>query len=322
MSARFVMLVLVTGATGFLGRRVVSDLQARHHSVGCLVHYPGGERVFPSPTPDVYYGNVSDPVALEEAAKGVEVVIHLVAIIRQRQRATFESTNHLGTANVVSAAKQAGAKHLIHISANGVTNDEKFRYLYSKWQGEQQVMNSGLPYTILRPTLMFGPGDEFLNKLAGLARILPFVPVAGAGRNRYQPIAVEDVARCVALSVDRQDLKGKTLDIGGPGQLSYNEIVSIVAQTLGKRRWRIHVPVWMMLLATLALQVVQPRPVVTVDQLRMLGIRTVGEPGIVEQIFDFTPRTLEGNIDFVRSVTAADGLKMAMGLRPARIRDH
>ena len=90
MSARFVMLVLVTGATGFLGRRVVSELQARHHSVRCLVHNPGGERVFPSLTPDVYYGNVSDPVALEVAALVVEVGIHPCAITRQRQRATFD----------------------------------------------------------------------------------------------------------------------------------------------------------------------------------------------------------------------------------------
>ncbi|PKB65250.1 MAG: hypothetical protein BZY80_00740 [SAR202 cluster bacterium Io17-Chloro-G2] len=320
------MLVLVTGATGFLGRQVVRELQERHHTVRCLVHTPGGERIFPGRTtdiyPDIYYGNVTDTEALAEAANGVEIVIHLVAIIRQRRRATFESINHLGAANVVAAAKQTGVKHFVHVSANGVTNDPQFRYLHSKWQGEQEVINSGLPYTILRPTLMFGPGDEFLNTLAGLARIFPLMPVVGPGRNRYQPIAVEDAARCVALSVDRQDLKGKTLDIGGPDQLSYNEIVSLVARTLGKRRWRLHVPVWLMHLATIALQSLQPRPAVTVDQLRMLGIRNVGEPGIVEQTFGFTPRTVEGNIDFIRSVTAADGWKIAMGIMPTRIRDH
>ena len=316
------MLVLVTGATGFLGRRVVRELQERRHQVRCLVHTPGRERLFTGSAPDVYYGNVTDTEALAEAAIGVDIVIHLVAIIRQRGRITFGTINHLGTANVVAAAKQSGVKHFIHVSANGVTNDVQFRYLYSKWQGEQEVINSGLPYTILRPTLIFGPGDEFLNTLAGLVRISPLVPVAGSGRNRYQPIAVEDVARCLALSVDRQDLKGKTLDIGGPDQLSYNEIVSIVARTLGKRRWRLHVPMWMMHLATLALQLVQPRPTITVDQLRMLGIRNVGEPGIVEQTFGFTPRSVEGNIDFVRSVTAADGWKIALGIMPVRIRDQ
>lgn len=316
------MLVLVTGATGFLGRRVVGELQERGHAVRCLVHTPGGERLFSAPKPDIYYGNVTDWEALEEAAHGVDIVIHLVAIIRQRRRATFESINHRGTANVIAAAKQAGVKQFIHVSANGVTNDVRFRYLHSKWQGEQEVVNSGLRYTILRPTLMFGPGDEFLNTLAGLARVFPLVPVAGPGRNRYQPIAVEDVARCVALSVDRQDLMGRALDIGGPAQLSYNEIVSLVARTIGKRGWRLHLPVWLMHLAILVIQVVQPRPAVTVDQLRMLDIRNVGEAGIVEKTFGFTPRSLEGNIDFVRSVTASDGFKIAMGIMPGRIRDH
>ena len=98
--------------------------------------------------------------------------------------------------------------------------------------------------------------------------------------------------------------------------------MSIVARTLGTRGWRFHVPVSFIYLATLALQSIQPRPAVTVDQLRMLGIRNVGELGIVEQTFGFTPKSVEGNIDYVRSVTAADGLKIAMGFMPSRIRDH
>ena len=207
------MLVLVTGSTGFLGRRVVTELLGKHHSVRCLVHNPGGERIFPGRAPDVYYGNVNDMGAISEAAQGVDVAIHLVAVIRERQQTTFQSVNHLGTANVVTAAKQAGVKHFIHVSANGVTADRRFRYLYSKWLGEQEVINSGIPFTILRPTIMFGPGDEFLNTLAGFAKLLPIAPIAGAGRNMYQPIAVEDVARCLALSVDREDLIGKVLEI-------------------------------------------------------------------------------------------------------------
>ncbi len=316
------MLVLVTGSTGFLGRRVVSQLQERRHAVRCLVHTPGGERLFPDRTPEFYYGNVSDTEALSEAANGVDIVIHLVAIIRQTRRATFESINHLGTANVVAAAKQAGVKHIIHVSANRVTADTKFRYQYSKWQGEQEVITSGLPYTILRPTLMFGRGDEFLNTMAGLARIFPAAPIVGPGRNRYQPIEVEDAARCLALLVDRDDLKGRSLDIGGPEQLSYNEIVSIVARTLGKRSWRLHVPVWFVYLATLAMQLIQPHPPVTMDQFKMLGIRNVGEPGIVEETFGFTPKSMEGNIEYIRSVTVSDGLKIAMGSMPSRIRSH
>jgi len=316
------MLVLVTGSTGFLGRWVVKELLGKHHSVRCLVHTPGGERIFPGRAPDVYYGNINDMGAIAEAAEGVDAAIHLVAVIRERQQATFQSVNHLGTANVVAAAKQAGVKRFIHVSANGVTADRRFQYLYSKWLGEQEVINSGLPFTILRPTIMFGPGDEFLNTVAGFAKLLPVAPIAGAGRKMYQPIAVEDVARCLALSVDREDLKGKVLEIGGPERISYNDIVSKVARTLGKRGWRFHVPLWSMYLVASALQLVQPRPAVTIDQLRMLGIRNVGELGMVEETFGFTPKGLKGNIDFVRSITTTDGLKIAMGFMPSRIRDH
>lgn len=316
------MLVLVTGATGFLGRRVVQRLLEHHYDVRCLVHTPGGERVFDDRSLDMYYGSVTDPEALSEALQGVDAVIHLVAIIRQRRRATFDAINRQGVANVAAAAKQNSVKHFIHVSANGATNDPRYGYHFSKWRGEQEVVHSGLPYTVFRPALMYGPGDEFLNTLAGLTRISPIVPVVGAGRNRFQPIDVDDVARCLVLAVDRQDLKDKILEIGGPEQLSYNEILAAVARALGKRRWRLHLPVWLMYLAAMAIQMVQPRPVITTEQLRMVIQRNVSETGVVEQTFGFTPKAMEGNIDFVRSVTVGDGFSIAMGLRPTRIRDH
>jgi NADH dehydrogenase len=316
------MLVLVTGATGFLGRRVVKELQAHHHRVRCLVHTPGQERLFPDRSVDVHYGSVSDPAALAGAFYDVEVVIHLVGILRQRRWRTFDQINRQGVANVVAAAGETGVKHFIQVSSIGASNSGTYSYLYNKWRGEQEVVNSGLPYTVFRSSVMFGAGDEFLNILAGMVRLFPVVPVVGSGRNRFQPIAVEDAARCIVLGVDREDLKGRTIEIGGPQQLSYNEIIATVARTLGKRPLRFHVPVWLMYLATLVLQQLQPRPLVTTDQLRMLAIRNVAESGVVEQTFGFTPRPLEGNIDFVRSVSFQDAIKIALGSMPAQIRDH
>jgi len=316
------MLVLVTGATGFVGRLVVRELQDHHHRVRCLVHTPGRDRLFSDRSVEVQYGSVTDPAALAETFYNVEVVIHLVGIIRQGRRRSFDQINRQGVANVVAAAKETGVKHFIEVSAIGATNNSTYSYLYSKWRGEQEVANSGLPYTILRSSIMFGEGDEFLNALAGLVRVSPLVPVAGSGRNRFQPIAAADVARCVVLAVDREDLKGKTIEIGGPQQLSYNEIIGAVAQTLGKRRLYFHLPVWLMYLATSVVQRLQPRPLITTDQLRMLSLRNVAELGVVEQTFGFTPRPLEGNIDYVRSVGFWDGIKIAFGSMPNQIRDH
>ena len=305
-----------------MGQAVVRELQEHHHRVRCLVHTPGNERIFPDRSVEVHYGSVSDLEALAGAFYDVEAVIHLVGIIRKSRNRTYDLINRQGVANVVTAAKEVGVKHFIQVSALGATNDAGYPYLYSKWRGDQEVVNSGLSYTIVRPSIMFGPGDEFLNTLAGLVRTTPVVPVAGSGRNRFQPIAVADMARCLALTVDREDLKGKKVEIGGPDQLSYNEVISLIARTLGKRRLRLHVPVWMMYIATAILQKVVSRPPVTTDQLKMIAIRNVAEPGIVQETFGFTPRPLEGNIEFIRSVGFWDGVKIALGSMPAHLRDH
>ena len=173
------MTVLVTGATGFLGRRVVQELLTHHYEVRCLVHTPGRERVFPDRSVNVQYGNVSDTDALANACQGMEAVIHLAAIIQQRKNATFDQINRQGTANVVVAAREAGeVKQFILVSAIGATNNPSFRYAYSKWQGEQEVINGGLPYTIIRPSIIFGEGDAFLNSLAAyiLSSMTPTAP--------------------------------------------------------------------------------------------------------------------------------------------------
>ncbi len=317
------MTVLVTGPTGFLGRRVVQKLLDHSYQVRCLVHRPGRERIFPPGSVDVYYGDVGDVDALASACRGVEQVIHLVAIIRESRDATFDRVNRAGVEKVVAAAKAGGSvRQFIQVSAVSAVNNPAFPYLHSKWLGEQAVINSGLPYTIIRPSVIFGEGDEFLNALAALVRLFPLVPVVARGRNRLQPIAVEDVAQCIALSLSRHDLQGHTLDLGGPEQLSYNEIVGIVARAMGKRRLRAHVPLWMMWPGVALLQKVTPRPPITTEMLRMLRVRNVAELGMVENTFGFTPRPLEGNIDFVNAITFNDALKINLGLMPPHIRDH
>jgi uncharacterized protein YbjT (DUF2867 family) len=317
------MVALVTGATGFLGRRVVQELLEHNYEVRCLVHSPGRERIFPPRSVDVQYGSVTDPDALASAFQGVDQVVHLVAVIRQRKGATFDQINHQGTANVVAAAKQAGGvRHFVHVSAIGAANNRRYPYLYSKRQGEQEVINGGLPYTILRSSLMFGEGDEFINALAALVKAFPLVPVVGMGRNRLQPIAAKDVAKCIALTLARDDLNGRTIEIGGPEQLSYNEIVGVVARTMGKRRLRVHIPVFLMRLNVALMELVLPRPPITTEELRMLQIRNVAELVTVEETFGFTPCPLEGNIDFVNTMSFADAVKVTLGFMPSHIRDH
>jgi len=168
----------------------------------------------------------------------------------------------------------------------------------------------------------FGEGDEFLNALAGMIRLFPIVPIIGSGKNRLHPLAADDLARCIAITLGREDLKGRTIDLGGTERLSYNELVTEVAKAMGKRRLRFHLPVWLMRSVAAVSQGIMPRPPITTDQIKMLGIRSVAEMGEVERVFGFTPHSLEGNIDFVNSVGRADGIQMLLGAMPKRIRDH
>lgn len=315
------MLVLVTGATGFLGRRVVRELMSRRHEVRCLIHSPGKERIFDHRAVELHYGSILEPQALEQALPDVQSVVHLVGIIRPTRRAGFDLMHRQGTANLAAAAQGAKVRELIYVSAMGATADASYPYLHSKRLAELEVINSGLAYTILRPSVIFGEGDEFMNALAGLVRLGPLTPVIGAGRNRLQPVAADDAARCIAMSVGNSMVKGKTINLGGPDRLNYNELVAEVARAMGKRRRRLHIPMPLALPAAAVAEKILPRPPVTVGQIKMLGIRNVAQGRELEQAFGFTPRPVRGNIDYINRVTFGDALRMSLGLSMPRRRD-
>ena len=308
------MTVLVTGATGFLGRHVVQQLLETNHEVRVMVRSPGSESVLQTPPTDVCYGNVTDPDALAEACRGISEVIHLVAVIRGGPR-QFDAINRQGTANVVAAAREAGSvRRFVHLSAVGAANVPRLRYLHSKWLGEQEVVNGGLPYAIIRPSLIFGPGDEFTNAIAALVSSLPITPVIGSGNNRLQPIHVEDVARCVTLSLSGNIRGNRTVEIGGPEQLSYNEIIRAVARVMGRRRLLVNVPLWKMRLPIALMEMLTPRAPINRAMLQLITLRNVAEPDSVERVFGFRPRTFAGNIDHVKAMTFGQALRANLGL--------
>ena len=314
------MLVLVTGATGFLGRRVVGELLGRRHQVRCLIHSPGKERIFDHKAVEIHYGSISNPEALQQAFHDVQSVVHLVGIIRPSRGASFDRIHRQGTANVVTVAKEAGVRELIYVSAMGARSDPAFPYFHSKRLAEQEVINSGIAYTVLRPSVIFGEGDEFLTTLAALFRLGPITPVIGGGKNRMQPVAADDVARCVAVAVGDSTLKGRTINLGGPDRFSYNDLLDEVGIALGKQCRRFHIPTFLARPVVAVMERILPRAPVTSDQIRMLGIRNVSEGRELEQTFGFTPKALRGNIDYVNSVTLGDAFRMVAGLPPSRKR--
>ena len=312
------MTVLVTGATGLLGRRVVQRLLDTGQEVRVMVHRPGRENLLATPPADVCYGDVSDPNALAEACRDISEVIHLVAVIRGGRR-QFDAINRQGTANVVAAAKAAGSvRRFVHVSAVGAANTPHLQYLHSKWQGEQAVVAGGLPYVIIRPSLIFGPGDEFTTAVAALVRLTPITPVIGSGSNRLQPIHVDDVARCVAAAAGGNIRGSLTLAIGGPERLSYNRIVSIVAREMGRKRLRVNVPIWAVRPGIAALDLLTPRPPINRAMLQLITLRNVAEPDSVARVFGFQPRPLAGNIGHINDITFGEALRANLGLAPRR----
>jgi uncharacterized protein YbjT (DUF2867 family) len=239
------MKVFLTGGTGFVGSEVLRQLTEAGHEVRALVR-PGSEgKLSLLSGVEILRGDVTDPPSLEGAMGGCDALVHLVGIIRESpsRGITFRRLHAEATANVVAAAQNQGVMRYLHMSANGTRVDASSGYHRTKWEAEETVRSSELEWTIFRPSLIFGPGDEFVNMLAPVVRTMPIVPVIGDGRYRMSPVAVEDVAAGFVRTLGRPDTSGKIFHCCGPETLSYDEILDRIGEALGKNRVRkLHQP--------------------------------------------------------------------------------
>lgn len=286
------MKVLVTGGMGFVGREVVSLLAAQGELPVLLARNPAAAaEVFPGLA--VCRGDILDPDALATAVRGVEAVIHLVGIISETGRATFENVHTQGTRNVVAAARGGGARRFIHMSALGTRPSAVSRYHQSKWEAEEAVRTSGLQSTIFRPSLIFGPRDHFVNLFARMMRWSPAVPVMGRAEARFQPVDVATVAAAFVRSLRTPSAVGQTFDLCGPDTLTMAEILGVIAQVTGRRRWFLKVPAPLAWLQASLLEglfaVVRKPPPLNRDQLVMLQEDNVGNMVPAREVFGLQP---------------------------------
>ncbi len=282
-------LVLLTGATGFVGRSVARTLVEGGTAIRCLVRKTANLSPLGGLNLEFAYGDVTNPESLAAATAGVDTVVHLVAVIREKGDYTFRAVNFLGTSNLVEAAQKNGVKSFLHMSVIGATSDPRYPYLYSKWLGEQEVINSGIPYTVFRSSLIFGEDDVFFNQLAQMVRLYPVVGVVGSGAVRFQPIHVGDVAHCLTQAVADPALRGRTVYLGGPEHLTYEGIVDIIIDTHKVARWKVHVPLSFVRPAVSAMETFLPNPPVTSVELGMISIDNINEPDAVQKVFGFRP---------------------------------
>ncbi len=302
--------IAVTGGTGFIGSRATRALLDAGHELVLVSR--GERRGRRNPAVTYVRANVVSGEGLAKAFEGCEVVLHLVAIIREPREQltyrlthrsdnqTFDAVNRGGAQHVADAARAAGVGHLVHISAIGVDPDPEFPYLASKWGGEQAVRGSGVPFTILRPSLVYGPGDGFFTVLTKLVRFNPVIPIAGDGRSLFQPIAVDDLARVICLAVERGPDSGAH-ELGGPDHLSYDDIIHIIRAEIGARyHLEAHVPVGMILPVAMGMNALLSRPPVTPGQLKLLKKNNVTRRDSVARDWGFEPLSFRENCAYLQ----------------------
>jgi NADH dehydrogenase len=278
-------LILVTGGTGFVGGHVVHALRAAEHSVRCLVRDPRSASRLQSWRVDLVRGDVTNAESLRHAVEGCNTVIHLVAV-RQGPRQLFERVMEQGTRDLVAAAREAGVKRFVHMSALGTSEETKdtVPYFHAKWVSEETVRNSSLEHVIFRPSFIFGPDGGILPTFKRLARLAPVTPIIGSGTPRIQPIWVGDVAEYFRRAVDEQRATNRTFELGGPDAVSWNDFWERLKRALGLRRPSLHVPTPVMRVNALLAERLPGDIPLTRDLLTMLelGDNTVSDPSAVE----------------------------------------
>jgi NADH dehydrogenase len=301
--------ILVTGANGFVGSHLVPALVDDGHHVLALVRDDDGGKdllgrltAAQRPAVEIRRGDVTEPATLPAALAGADAVLHLAALPRDRDGgASLRLVNTEGTRNVLGAAKEAGVRRFVHLGGLGLVDDPDLHFGSSKAKAMALVRESGLDWTILKPSLLFGPRDGFFNLLAGLVRMSPgIVPITGRGDARFQPLAIGDLARATVQVFSDAETIGHEYELGGPRVWTYREIVEEVLRGMGRRRLLVPMPVPLIRLVAGAAETVHlPFPVAT-DQLRQLRYDNVGAPDCVRASFGWDPSPMEGALTYLR----------------------
>jgi NADH dehydrogenase len=291
------MKVLLTGATGFVGREVTRQALAQGHHLRALVRdvdSASSRRLATRRRLELVRGDILTPETLAPALDGCDAIIHLVGIISEVGQQTYERVHITGTENLLEAATRMGVRQFIHMSALGARPEAASRYHRSKWAAEELVRRSGLAYTIFRPSIIYGPGDGFVNLFDRLSRFSPILPIMGDGKNKLQPIPVEQVAQCFVAALNEARAKNETFDLCGPEALSFEELLDLILAVLQRERLKLHLPLRLARLQARVLEWVFPKllkqaPPLNRDQLLMLQEDNVGNPAPAVTLFGLSP---------------------------------
>ncbi len=280
--------VTVFGGSGFIGRHLVARLAAQGYVVRAAVRDAAGA-AFLKPMGDVGQVtpvgiNITDETAVAAAVEGSDVVVNLVGVLFSRGRQNFEAIHRDGAERIARLSQQAGVSRLLHMSALGASKQSRSRYAWSKAAGEDAVREAFPNATIFRPSVIFGPDDDFFNRFAALARLLPVLPVFGCplpsfrngsidiygdGGTKFQPVYVGDVADAMVASLARSDSIGTTYELCGPTVYSFKALMELVLDATDRKSLLVPIPFWVASLEAFFLELL-PKPPLTRDQVALL----------------------------------------------------
>ena len=284
-------LITIFGGSGFLGRHVVRALAGQEYRIRVAVRRPdlAGHLQPLGRVGQIHAvrANVRHRASVAAAVRGSDVVINLVGILFESGRQRFETVQAFGAESVALAAAAENAS-MIHVSAIGADEHSRSAYARSKAEGERLVLAATPEATIFRPSVVFGPNDDFFNRFAALARMVPALPLVGGGTTRFQPVYAGDVAEAIAKAVAGQAGAGKVYELGGPEVMTFKEILQYVLATIGRRRLLVPIPFWVAKLEAFFFEFM-PKPLLTRDQVELLR-----SDNVVSDAARAESRTLEG----------------------------
>jgi len=287
-------MLLITGATGFIGSHLVARLVAQGERPRCLVRNKDrASAILPSDKVELVQGETIKPATLEAAMLGVDTIIHAAFLTADRKPSSgnqYEQTNVDGTRNLVHAAKAAGVKRIIEISGLGTRPDQPGSYMQGRYLSEKMVIDSGLAWTIIRPSVLFGPDASFIKGLTDLLRVSPVVPLIGGGKTLFQPIHVDDVVTVITkILAEPERTNAKIYTIGGPDYYSFTQVFDILLKAMHIHRLKVYAPLPLVGIGAAVMEAILPKPPLTKAAMALFSFDNITDKNSVERDFGFTP---------------------------------
>jgi uncharacterized protein YbjT (DUF2867 family) len=291
-------MILVTGAAGFSGSRIIARLIERGERPRAMARsQESAKKRLPPQGYEIVYADTTRPETLRPALSGIETIIHCAFRTADRKPdpgASYFETNTTGTRNLVAAARDMGVKRIVTLGGLGTHPGRRGSYMETRYLADQAVKNSGLEWAILGPSVQFGKGAAFFRGLADLIASVPLItPVIGSGNIRFQPVWVEDVVTCLLMMAQEpQKYHDKVIEVGGPEIYTYNEILDILMEALGKRRLKTPGPKPVAKLVARAMSAALPNPPITPAAIELFEFENTATLDSIPYHFGFQPMSL------------------------------